>query len=447
MDTTTNTTFSKKAQINLAQYSNRNILDDNFYIHKDYHPHHSSEIANVSSSSSSTIVSASNPITTATSDLTVTSSSVPSSANAHPINEQLSVLFPKCRPKPDSNSNKTSPVIESSASLLASTPSAKSSQLTFASSLGASALSTIKGSAGTVDIINSTNAALNYAYTDSDQFLNNTSFNEEHLHLYQHQQKQQYSLSFENRNSSTKMINNNSNQDIGTVNGLNSSILGTFQSRNGTMPYSRGGGTNDVSDYNNKTNHHSALSDFHTGNGRYVWEKRRRSPNTTPASTVLNSPDLTEMHHYSHHQIKVGRSPVNQHDGSGKTSTSSTSPVLSVIGNQPQPPRGGRPMALVTDGEVVVFDDIGDNWRTSSLDSDLNQKALEKQQKQPPQQLQQQSQSQFQLHAPFDSVDNDLNNDELNDSEHINNANAYYTDVSTVTKMIGKFYFSRISMS
>ncbi|GAB0087184.1 amyloid-beta A4 precursor protein-binding family A member 1 isoform X1 [Sergentomyia squamirostris] len=84
---------------------------------------------------------------------------------------------------------------------------------------------------------------------------------------------------------------------------------------------------------------------------RYLWEMRRRTPNTTPASTVLNSPDLTETesrhsyHHHHHHQypIKLGRSPVSH--------TDSASPVT---------PPGGP--VLVTEGETVVFDDIGDSW-------------------------------------------------------------------------------------
>lgn len=52
---------------------------------------------------------------------------------------------------------------------------------------------------------------------------------------------------------------------------------------------------------------------------RYVWEMRARSPNVTPASTVLNSPDLNTDMQYSIHphprqlqQIRVGRSPGSQ---------------------------------------------------------------------------------------------------------------------------------------
>lgn len=96
-----------------------------------------------------------------------------------------------------------------------------------------------------------------------------------------------------------------------------------------------------------------------------IWEKRRRTPNTTPASTVLNSPDFNEIHHYSHnpvqHQIKVGRSPVNQHDyNKDKNNTSPVSPI------QPhQRSSTIRPVTLVSDGEIVVFDDI-DNWRNQN---------------------------------------------------------------------------------
>jgi len=49
---------------------------------------------------------------------------------------------------------------------------------------------------------------------------------------------------------------------------------------------------------------------------RYVWEMRTRSPNLTPASTVLNSPDMNTDVQYcmpqqqrQHMQIHVGRSP------------------------------------------------------------------------------------------------------------------------------------------
>lgn len=98
---------------------------------------------------------------------------------------------------------------------------------------------------------------------------------------------------------------------------------------------------------------------------------RRRSPCTTPASTVLNSPDLTSsdvsyMQHsqhglpmHPHHQIKVGRSPVSHNDAdSGHSGNASP--------GEEHTASGGRFVDDVS-GEIkssnVVFDDIGENWR------------------------------------------------------------------------------------
>lgn len=77
---------------------------------------------------------------------------------------------------------------------------------------------------------------------------------------------------------------------------------------------------------NNELNSSSKLFNERKPQERYVWEMRTRSPNVTPASTVLNSPDLSTdvqyaMHqhnrqhshqHHPHHQIRLGRSPVSQ---------------------------------------------------------------------------------------------------------------------------------------
>lgn len=169
---------------------------------------------------------------------------------------------------------------------------------------------------------------------------------------------------------------------------------------------------------------HPVNNDYHQNSvDHFIWEKRR-SPNTTPASTVLNSPDLTEMHHYSHssvqHQIKVGRSPVNQTDngggaGGGKKSASPISPTMTPV------MQSGKPLALVSDGEVVVFDDIGDNWR-NTVDGDLIQ-----------QQKKQQQQQQHFHHLLFNAEEDNANMD-----HRTSDSNQYASDISTVTKMIGK---------
>lgn len=119
---------------------------------------------------------------------------------------------------------------------------------------------------------------------------------------------------------------------------------------------------------------------------RYVWEMWMRTPNTTPASTVLNSPDLTDVdqppppppqtlmtksypsahqqqqyhhHHHHHHQqqtqqhqhypIKVGRSPVGGEN--------------EQIDDSPTAPPTQRNVAM-RPGDIV-FDDIEETWRRS----------------------------------------------------------------------------------
>lgn len=152
-----------------------------------------------------------------------------------------------------------------------------------------------------------------------------------------------------------------------------------------------------------------------------IWEKRRRTPNTTPASTVLNSPDFNEVHHYSHnpvqHQIKVGRSPVNQHEHNKEKNNAS--PVSPVQSHQRSTK---RPATLVSDGEIVVFDDI-DNWRNQ------NDKHFTMQNKSTQQQNHSNSKSHRFNHMLFDDDDDD---ERTNDS----NTNSFSTE--NMTKMIGK---------
>lgn len=82
---------------------------------------------------------------------------------------------------------------------------------------------------------------------------------------------------------------------------------------------------------------------------------RKRTPNTTPVSTVLNSPDLTDSdkrncYQKSGHHIRVGRSPVNQNNAS---TSSGLSDLVSPTKNM-----------TLDGGDVVVFDDIGDSWQS-----------------------------------------------------------------------------------
>ncbi|XP_055585328.1 amyloid-beta A4 precursor protein-binding family A member 1-like isoform X5 [Uranotaenia lowii] len=123
---------------------------------------------------------------------------------------------------------------------------------------------------------------------------------------------------------------------------------------------------------------------------RLLWEMRvaNRTPNTTPVSTVLNSPDLTDLdtkmrYQHStlmqHHQIKVGRSPVGSGGANDSSNNSSnpSSPIQAPPGDgfiggpgqtvynrwhmmqqQQQLHHHQQPFGLLSDGEMVVFDDI-----------------------------------------------------------------------------------------
>nr|XP_029733835.1 amyloid-beta A4 precursor protein-binding family A member 2-like isoform X4 [Aedes albopictus] len=114
---------------------------------------------------------------------------------------------------------------------------------------------------------------------------------------------------------------------------------------------------------------------------RLLWEMRpaNRTPNTTPVSTVLNSPDLTDLdtklrYQHStlmqHHQIKVGRSPVGSGgNNDSNNSTNPSSPTMVHGGSRHPPEAAFSSFSLLSDGEMVVFDDIDTgtttmrNWR------------------------------------------------------------------------------------
>lgn len=85
-------------------------------------------------------------------------------------------------------------------------------------------------------------------------------------------------------------------------------------------------------------------------------DHRIRTPSTTPVSTVLNSPEVTDnetrlgYHNQSHH-IQVGCSPVNHSANDGNHIDALETPTKS--------------MAVVADGEIVVFDDIAESWQSN----------------------------------------------------------------------------------
>ncbi|XP_050079922.1 uncharacterized protein LOC126567712 [Anopheles maculipalpis] len=119
----------------------------------------------------------------------------------------------------------------------------------------------------------------------------------------------------------------------------------------------------------------------------HFWDGRESgtTQNTTPVSTVLHSPEPATTDHepkirfQQRHQIQVGRSPVGSggHNGSSDSTTAS-SPVLLqqchhsaavAASNIVMMPTAGSHVystqSILSDGEIVVFDDIEPNWPSS----------------------------------------------------------------------------------
>lgn len=119
----TNANYNRKSQINLAQYTqsshNRNILNENnYYITKDYNSAvdlAGNQLLSPQTTSASVASNPSAPLSIASNIL-----SVDSTSSTNILNEQISALFPKCRPKNDANLNKTSLYIETNNTALAS---------------------------------------------------------------------------------------------------------------------------------------------------------------------------------------------------------------------------------------------------------------------------------------------------------------------------------------
>lgn len=285
------------------------------------------------------------------------------------LSEKISALFPKCRPKNDGNNFYG----KSSASSLYNTDNNSTKLINNKFPASHTALSS-----RTIDLNIRNHNNYNNQSIDNIGYSTNLTIespDRNTIHL---------------SSSAINKMNNQTRDD-------NMANLSNYQSRNAGNGGGGGHRGHSINDYHSNSIDH------------FIWEKRR-SPNTTPASTVLNSPDLTDIHHYPHnpvqHQIKVGRSPVNQtqsQDNGGKKSVSPN---------------------MVSDGEVVVFDDIGDNWR-NTVDGDL----IQQQKKQ-----QLQHQSQHFHHLLFNAEEEGDNTDHRNSDTNLYSS----SDVSTVTKMIGK---------
>lgn len=121
----TNANYIRKSQINLAQYTqssnNRNILNENnYYVAKDYHS--AVDLSGNQLLSPQTTSASANIVTNSPASLSIATNilAVDSTSSTNILNDQISALFPKCRPKNDANLNKTSLYIETNNTALAS---------------------------------------------------------------------------------------------------------------------------------------------------------------------------------------------------------------------------------------------------------------------------------------------------------------------------------------
>lgn len=368
----TNANYIRKSQVNLnlAHYNNsaainRSIFSDsNYYVSRDYHPPIDSPDNSIISTEKSVPANFHSNQIASSQRLSKSEAKQQHHQSSHSANDQISLLFPKCRPRNDSNLNKTGNFVDDNtivqltpaSNLLASSPSSGNyknqnksfndieSPINSASDNNRAHIRNMKNHKNSENSERMQNNMMgiddsasfrttNYdGYTMRNNAINyqRTANNSQHQH--QHQQQQQQQL---------HQLNNDCHK------------LSGFESGN-HMAKSQSKWENSSHDIRKWAECDETERD------NIFWNKRHRSPTTTPASTVLNSPDFNESHHYSHHlaqhQIKVGRSPVNQH-GHNNTEKHSTSPELYV-----RNVKRTTTANMASDTNSSHLDEI-DNWR------------------------------------------------------------------------------------
>lgn len=310
-----------------------------------------------------------------TANLNENNSNATSTENSSDVlNDEISILFPKCRPRNDVNLN----VLTSNSSItgenfsgssiikktITSTTTKTTSQSPPTSSLSSSSdssINTTKSQQHTIGIKSTTPTTLNNQRL-TNPFLNTCT-------IAQYDDK---NILINNYNNSAIVLKSNAK--------MSSNI-------DGATKYSQKRSSHHGNGAKQAYYHHNQ-NPFIKDSERSIWELRTRqtplqsqllSPSTTTSTstgnTVLNSPDLIEMEtklnfsqkSHPHHQIKLGRSPVNnQHlivDPTQAHAAQSTS-------------HQNKSLNIILDGEIVVFDDIGDSYNNKAKTDSSN---LEKQ--------------------------------------------------------------------
>lgn len=436
--------FQRKVHTNPMQYNganNRNNIfsENNYYLPKDYY---------------TTIDVSSNATQQTNANTNHTNSSAPiglggggggngasvglidtaTTNTSHLLTDQLSVLFPKCRPKNDANLNKTSLYIDTSVAPATATALASASQL-------------LATSPSNGDYKNQNQLIDDFGAGDETQHIDNSRafhMRANHCNSNQAADNKHCAADEPRMQPPSNAAAGMDEMPVQRANHTSYRAANSNHQRAAMAFTQQAFGQQNAADYHGMGNFDAmnAGRAAHKHEARWadgeldflrdipMWEKRKRSPHQTPATNVLNSPDFNEPHAYSHrpaqHQIKVGRSPVNQHDGNRERCTSPVSPVQA-----PPPVRvsKGRTAALTVDGDFI-FDDI-DDWRAPKSDK-------HSQLKQQPNK----TQTQRFNHMLFDDDDDDYYADEREQS----NAKNASISAENVTKMIGEFGWVHISL-
>lgn len=269
------------------------------------------------------------------------------------LNEKISILFPKCRPKSDINLNPmhNTKITLTTSTTTTTTSSTTPSSIPITSKIVTATITTTSMTSPATSSLSSSessSAPTKSPNIGTNPFLINQS-----------------------------MINNSSGNNIINNRQFNEKISYYYKSKE-DLNYQQQYVPTSLSQYNNSLSKFSSTqkpTSYYHSNPFVVkeshWEQRKRTPNTTPASTVLNSPDLTDSDSRncyaknSNHHIRVGRSPVNQTTVMGNSGNGGETSVDGIINNAPDILTPTKSMAVsVADGEVVVFDDIGENWQS-----------------------------------------------------------------------------------
>lgn len=302
-----------------------------------------------------------------------------SSPTSSSLNDQISILFPKCRPRNDVNLNHlTNSTVTKFQSDIGVTGSTSLSGLT--------SLNTVTSLHQQQQQQQQSPPTSSLSSSDSSSAITKSPNNPIGTNPFLSSNIQQYHGDYISDNNSQKQLGFE-NREYSSNNSKSSSSLVTAVTLGNTKIMSSN--IDGVSKYSQKRPSHGNKSHnyyqynqnpFIKDSERSIWELRsqRNGGNTAlnqsnvvqsansggcnsgsaNPNKVLNSPDLIEMetklNFQKNHSIKVGRSPVSARP----PAMGMEAPQLTNSTSNGNP----RTVNMISDGEVLVFDDIGESY-------------------------------------------------------------------------------------